>query len=72
MINSWSVNTTVSNWGKLIAAEQQRMVQFLPGSLLKMKAGFVDLRADIGLQADDNLTLSLKCAERGTLQFPDI
>ena len=36
LINSWSENTTVSMWGKLIAAEQQKMVQFLPGSLLKL------------------------------------
>ena len=35
LINSWFESTTVSTWEKLIAAEQKKMVQFLPGSLLK-------------------------------------
>ena len=34
LINSWSENTTVSIWGKRIAAEQQKMPQFLFRSFL--------------------------------------
>ena len=39
LINSSSENTTVSTRGKRIAAEQQKMIQFLSGSLLKLKPG---------------------------------